>query len=159
MNWLDITLLCLTGVGLVKGLFDGIIKQAISLIAVIAAIFLYAKAGLWLHEYIVKLGWFSENVIMLICYIAGFIFILAIVLLAGEIIHRIISATPLSLLNHLGGGVFGAALSLIFISLALNIIQIADTQSIVIPKKIKTTSLLYEPIKKIIPTISPTGLF
>lgn len=26
MNWLDITLLCLAGIGFVKGLFDGIIK-------------------------------------------------------------------------------------------------------------------------------------
>ena len=33
MNWLDITLLCLAGIGFVKGLFDGIIKQVVSLIA------------------------------------------------------------------------------------------------------------------------------
>ena len=39
MNWLDITLLCLAGIGFVKGLFDGIIKQVVSLIALVIAIF------------------------------------------------------------------------------------------------------------------------
>ena len=33
MNWLDIILVCLAGIGFVKGLFDGVIKQVVSLIA------------------------------------------------------------------------------------------------------------------------------
>ena len=44
MNWLDITLLCLAGIGFVKGLFDGIIKQVVSLIALV--IFLRESGGL-----------------------------------------------------------------------------------------------------------------
>ena len=45
MNWLDITLLCLAGIGFVKGLFDGIIKQVVSLIALVVAIFFCSKAA------------------------------------------------------------------------------------------------------------------
>ena len=48
MNWLDITLLCLAGIGFVKGLFDGIIKQVVSLIALVIAIFFCGKAAAWL---------------------------------------------------------------------------------------------------------------
>lgn len=46
MNWLDITLLCLAGIGFVKGLFDGIIKQVVSLIALVIAIFSAESGGL-----------------------------------------------------------------------------------------------------------------
>ena len=52
MNWLDITLLCLAGIGFVKGLFDGIIKQVVSLIALVIAIFFCGKAAAWLKGYI-----------------------------------------------------------------------------------------------------------
>ena len=50
MNWLDITLLCLAGIGFVKGLFDGIIKQVVSLIALVIAIFFCGKAAAWLKD-------------------------------------------------------------------------------------------------------------
>ena len=52
MNWLDITLLCLAGIGFVKGLFDGVIKQVVSLIALVIAIFFCGKAAAWLKGYI-----------------------------------------------------------------------------------------------------------
>ena len=46
MNWLDITLLCLAGIGFVKGLFDGIIKQVVSLIALVMRSFSAEKRRL-----------------------------------------------------------------------------------------------------------------
>lgn len=52
MNWLDITLLCLAGIGFVKGLFDGVIKQVVSLIALLVGIFLYEGGTLVARIYI-----------------------------------------------------------------------------------------------------------
>ena len=62
MNWLDITLLCLAGIGFVKGLFDGIIKQVVSLIALVIAIFFCGKAAAWLKGYILALGGRGDTV-------------------------------------------------------------------------------------------------
>ena len=45
MNWLDITLLCLAGIGFVKGLFDGVIKQVVSLIALLVGLFFLYEGG------------------------------------------------------------------------------------------------------------------
>ena len=56
MNWLDITLLCLAGIGFVKGLFDGIIKQVVSLIALVIAIFFCGKAAAWLKGLYLGVG-------------------------------------------------------------------------------------------------------
>ena len=88
MNWLDITLLCLAGIGFVKGLFDGVIKQVVSLIALLVGIFFCTKAALWLRGYILALGWFPEQGVTVLSYVAGFLLIVGVILLAGEILTR-----------------------------------------------------------------------
>ena len=117
MNWLDITLLCLAGIGFVKGLFDGIIKQVVSLIALVIAIFFCGKAAAWLKGYILALGWFPEEGVTILSYIAGFILIMGVFILAGELVTKVVGATPLSVINHLFGGFFGLLVVLVFTSL------------------------------------------
>ena len=159
MNWLDITLLCLAGIGFVKGLFDGVIKQVVSLIALLVGIFFCAKAALWLREYILALGWFPEQGVTVLSYIAGFLLIVGIVLLAGEILHRIIGVTPLSILNHLAGGLLGFCFMMAFISFLLNGLEIIDQGSVLIPRQSKVESRFYNTVKEIIPTIYFQDLF
>ena len=93
MNWLDITLLCLAGIGFVKGLFDGIIKQVVSLIALVIAIFFCGKAAAWLKGYILALGWFPEEGVTILSYIAGFILIMGVFILAGELVTKVVGDT------------------------------------------------------------------
>ncbi|WP_459188640.1 CvpA family protein [Parabacteroides sp. APC149_11_2_Y6] len=159
MNWLDIIFVCLAGIGFVKGLFDGVIKQVVSLIALLVGIFFCAKAAAWLRGYIVALGWFPEEGVTILSYVAGFLLIVGVLLLAGEIVSRVVGATPLSILNHLAGGLFGVCMMLLFISLALNAVELIDRGSVLIPRQIKVESRLYHPIEKIIPTIYPNNLF
>jgi len=159
MNWLDIVLLCLAGIGFLKGLFDGMIKQVVSLIALIVAVCFYAEAAVWVEDFLVRLGWFSVESVKIVSYIFGFILILGVILLAGEIVHKVIGATPLSVLNHLGGGVFGLVVMLLFLSLGLNFLEILEKKTALISPEVKVESRLYAPIKEIVPTIYPYKLF
>jgi membrane protein required for colicin V production len=159
MNWLDIVLVCLAAIGLLKGLFDGVIKQVTSLIALVVAIFLCGKAAAWLKVYILSLEWFPEQWVTVFSYVAGFLLITGIVLLAGVIVHKIIDVTPLSMLNHLAGGLLGLLLMIVFISLLLNLIEITDRGSALISPETKVESRFYDPVKRVIPTIYPSGLF
>ena len=133
MNWLDITLLCLAGIGFVKGLFDGIIKQVVSLIALVIAIFFCGKAAAWLKGYILALGWFPEEGVTILSYIAGFILIMGVFILAGELVTKVVGATPLSVINHRG--------------------------SVLIHRQSKIESRFYYSVKQIVPTIFPHNLF
>ena len=153
MNWLDITLLCLAGIGFVKGLFDGVIKQVVSLIALLVGIFFCTKAALWLRGYILALGWFPEQGVTVLSYVAGFLLIVGVILLAGEILTRVVGATPLSVLNHLAGGVLGLCFMMAFISLLLNGMEMIDKGSVLIPRGAKVESRFYNSVKEIIPTI------
>ncbi|MCI6522877.1 MAG: CvpA family protein [Parabacteroides sp.] len=159
MNWLDITLLCLAGIGFGKGLFDGFIKQVVSLIALVAAIFLCGEAAGWLRGYIVALGWFPEQGVSVLSYVAGFILIMGVLVLAGEIVTKVIDATPLSIINHLGGGALGLLLVLLFTSLSLNLLDLVDRSGVFISQETKVESRFYEPIRQIVPTIYPHNLF
>lgn len=159
MNWLDITLLCLAGIGFVKGLFDGVIKQVVSLIALLVGIFFCTKAALWLRGYILALGWFPEQGVTVLSYVAGFLLIVGVILLAGEILTRVVGATPLSVLNHLVGGVLGLCFMMAFVSLLLNSMEMIDKRSVLIPRQAKVESRFYNSVKEIIPTIYFQNLF
>ena len=159
MNWLDITLLCLAGIGFVKGLFDGVIKQVVSLIALLVGIFFCTKAALWLRGYILALGWFPEQGVTVLSYVAGFLLIVGVILLAGEILTRVVGATPLSVLNHLVGGVLGLCFMMAFVSLLLNSMEMIDKGSVLISRQAKVESRFYNSVKEIIPTIYFQNLF
>ncbi|MDR1814080.1 MAG: CvpA family protein [Tannerella sp.] len=159
MNWLDITILIILGLGLIKGLYDGMIKQIVALGALIVGIYLCSSVAEWLHGYLEALEWFPKGGVMIASYFLGFVLVVAIILLAGNIVNRLISATPLSFLNHLGGGVLGLAMTVLFISLIFNVIEMFDTNSIILSQELKIESKYYQYIKDLIPSFFPGKLF
>lgn len=159
MNWLDIVIVCLAGIGIVKGLFDGIIKQVVSLIALVVGILFCGKAALWLRGHLIDLDWFPVETVSILSNILGFLLIVGIVLLAGEIVHRVIGATPLSVINHLFGAVFGIFVMILFLSLFFNLLELIDQSSALISVETKAASRFYAPITNILPTIFPFELF
>lgn len=159
MNWLDIVIVCLAGIGIVKGLFDGIIKQVVSLIALVVGILFCGKAAMWLRGYLLELDWFPAETVSILSYILGFLLIVGIVLLAGEIVHKVIGATPLSVINHLFGGVFGFLVMILFISLFFNLLEMIDKTSALISMDTKSASRFYTQITDLLPTIFPLDLF
>lgn len=142
-----------------KGLFDGVVKQAVSLIALFAAVFFCGEAAHWLRSYLVALGWFPEQGVTILSYILAFAMIVGLFRLAGNLISRTIDATPLSVLNHLGGGLAGLLLYLLFASVTLNVVEYIDPGSVLIPREAKVESHFYHPIVEIVPTIFPSRLF
>ena len=156
---MDIVLLVLAVVGFAKGLFDGVIKQVVSLIALVVAIFFCGKVAAWLKGYIMALGWFPEEGTTILSYVAGFLLIVGVFILAGEIVTRIIGATPLSVINHLCGGLFGLLVILVLTSLLLNMLEFVDKGSVLLPRQAKVESRFYYSVRQIVPTIFPSNMF
>ena len=159
MNWLDIVILCLAGAGLLKGLYDGMIKQVVALAAMIIGIYLCAGAAEWVHGYLIKLEWFPQKAVVFASYFLGFIVIAGVIMLAGNLIHRLVSSTPLSLFNHLTGGILGLILTIIFTSFFINILELFDKNSVLLSQEVKVESRLYIIVKNIIPEFFPGSLF
>ena len=122
MNWLDILLLLLAGIGFVKGLFDGVIKQVVLLIALWVGIFCCAKVAVWLHA---VFNWFPAAGVFT-SYILAFVLTVGVIWLVGMLVDQLIGVTPLGMVNHLVGGVFGAVLMLVVASFFLNVATLID---------------------------------
>lgn len=156
---MDIGILCLAGAGLIKGLFDGIIRQVVALAALVIGIYLCTGAADWLCGYLRQLDWFPQQAVFPTSYFLGFVLIVGIILLAGHVIHQLISATPLSIFNHITGGVLGFALMVLFMSFLLNMIEKIDPDSVILSQEVKVESRFYYTVKTIIPTVFPGNLF
>ena len=83
---------------------------------------------------------FPEQGVTVLSYVAGFLLIVGVILLAGEILTRVVGATPLSVLNHLVGGVLGLCFMMAFVSLLLNSMEMIDKGSVLIPRQAKVES-------------------
>ena len=99
MNWLDIVILCLGLAGLIKGFIDGMIKQVVAVAAMIIGLYLSSGVAVWVGGYLTQLEWVSEHMVYPVSYFLGFVIIVGIVLLAGNIIHKLVSFTPLGIIN------------------------------------------------------------
>ena len=106
MNWLDIILLVVMILTAIVGIFKGLVKQVIGLVAVIAGLVLavlYYKGAAGIFDTLIKNGLLSNFL--------GFLFIFVLVLIAGAILGHLITKVmkgPLAFANSLFGGVFGA---------------------------------------------------
>jgi membrane protein required for colicin V production len=159
MNWLDIVILGFTGVGLIKGLFDGMIRQVFSLVAMVAGVYLCAGSAEWIRNHLTKMEWFPQQAVIMTSYVFGFLLIVGVILLAGQIVHRLVSATPLGIMNHIVGGMLGLLMMALFVSLAFNVIEMFDHQSVLLSPEIKVESRFYFYMKNIIPAFFPGNIF
>ena len=159
MNWLDIVLAALIVAGCVKGYVDGFIRQIVFFLALIAAIYLCSRVALSLRIYVVNADWFPEPSATIISYILAFTMIAGIITLAGWIIHKMISVTPLSLINQLAGAVLGMIVSILLLSLTLNVMDGLDRRSVLISRETKVESQFYWYVKEIVPAIYPFDFF
>ena len=159
MNWLDIVIIVFLGIGFYKGYSDGFIRQIVALVALLAAIYLCSKVAVFLREYILQTGWFAERSVTLVSYVAAFILILVVVTAAGGIVNKMMNATPLNIVNHLAGGVFGLIITLFILSLTLNFVEGLDKHSFILSQETKVESKLYYHVREIVPTIYPADLF
>lgn len=106
LNWVDIILIAIIGLNVVGGIFKGFIKSAVSLISWIVAL---VAANAFYPELAVKFGSMSPAVADTAAFIiiAGVIVVIGLV--ASMILTRIVFLSmSLTMLNTIGGGVFGA---------------------------------------------------
>ncbi|MDR0866065.1 MAG: CvpA family protein [Candidatus Symbiothrix sp.] len=158
MNWLDLIIIVCIAIGLIKGLFDGFIKQVVSFIALVAAIFFAGQLAKFMRDALLQFDFFaslSSGVFSAVCYILAFSLIIIAIVLLGRVVEVAIKMTPARVLNLLLGGLFGALIWLFSLSILFNILFVFDSQSRLISKQTQEKSLFYEEVKAVVPTVYP----
>jgi len=158
MNWLDLVIIICLSIGLIKGLFDGFIKQVVSFLALVVAIFFAGKMAIPMRSFLLNYlsaDSFSTQILTGICYLLAFALIILIIVFVGKLIDIAIKMTPAKPLNMLLGGVFGFFIWILSLSILLNIFSSFDSHSQVISKQTQEKSVFYLKVKEVVPTVYP----
>ncbi|MDR1526230.1 MAG: CvpA family protein [Dysgonamonadaceae bacterium] len=158
MNVLDCVIVVCVIIGLIKGLRDGFVKQAVSLFALILAIVFAGQISIPVRSFLLQHitgAAVSSQIITALCYIIAFVLIIVAISLIGKMVDVAIKLTPAKPLNIMLGGLFGVFIWTLSLSILLNLFSIFDSSSTILPKQVQEKSKLYNPVKSILPTVYP----
>lgn len=156
MSILDIVLLALLVLGLVRGFMRGFFVEIASLVALIAGIygaFHFSNfAATFLKD---RVDW-NENTVNIAAFAITFIIIVVAISLAGKALTKIADFAMLGFLNKLMGALFGGLKVALILSIILIVLdKIQANIPFVNEESEQVGSVLYKPIKSLIPTIFP----
>ena len=149
MNWLDILLLIILGVAGWKGFRRGFIIELASLVGMVLGIW----TGIHLSERVVdvlSLGVKSAALAFLIT----FALVLALVVLIGHGLTKLIDLASLSIPNKIAGIAFGVLRSAFTLSIALNLLH-GWTEGSMPPADVREASRLHAPVSAFAPLVVP----
>ena len=160
MFWFDLVLLICLVAGIIKGLADGLVKQVIALFALVIAVYLSGFVAGLIRDFINRnfdigdAG--SPFVLSAVYYMLAFVLILSGLLALGNLINKAINYTPIGIINRLFGAIFGGLITILCLSIVLNIFAVFDPDSAIIPKQMKEKSVHYNKVKDVFPKIYPS---
>lgn len=141
--------------GIVRGLMNGFIRSLSVFVGLILGIYLA-------HVYAPDLSptiseWFtiSANQCLSLSYVIIFIAVMLLVAIVARILDKFLHLILLGWLNKLLGAVFGFFKWAIILSFFIMLIEYANSKFEFLSPEKKSESLLYEPIKNVVPTIMP----
>ncbi|MEO6348602.1 MAG: CvpA family protein [Aquaticitalea sp.] len=158
MSVLDIVLAAFILFGLVRGLMKGFFVEIASIIALVVGIYGAIHFSNYAASFIDKNSQWDEKTVYIAAFAITFIIIVLVISLAGKALTKIADFAALGIVNKLLGGIFGA----LKIALILSVILIVfDNMNRAIPltdEKTIEDSVLYNPVKSLMPMIFPVIL-
>jgi membrane protein required for colicin V production len=123
LGWVDIVLLAIFGVSVLVGLWRGFVFEIVSLLGWLVAFVIANSAGPFIADF-VPFG-ADAQVRLWIAYAAVFVVILLTCTLLARMLRALISATPLSFIDRLLGGIFGVARGALILVVAATLINLS----------------------------------
>lgn len=156
MNVFDIIIAALLLFGFVRGLMKGFFVEVASLIALVAGVYGAIHFSYFVADFLKDSISWEEKYISITAFAITFVVIIVVISLLGKLFTKLADFASLGIINKILGGVFGALkigliLSIVFIFFG----KMNDTIPF-IKKETLDESILYQPVKKIAPTIFPS---
>jgi membrane protein required for colicin V production len=104
---LDLLAVVAIGYGLIKGFFNGMVKEIFNLVAVVVGLWLGMRIAFLFANYYKDNTELSQRYIPFLAFLTAFILILACILLLSRMIDRWLDSSALNLPNQLMGALFG----------------------------------------------------
>ncbi len=158
MAVIDIVLGVFILFGLVRGLMKGFFVEVASLLALVTGVYGAIHFSDFAAEFLQDKTQWDEKTINITAFAITFVAIVLAISLAGKALTKLANFAALGILNKLLGGVFGALKIALILSVVLNIFDRMNASISFIDEENIENSVLYEPVKCLVPMIFPNIL-
>lgn len=153
MNTLDIILLVPVGIGVVVGVYRGLVKELSSLAAIFLAIMVAKIFSPIVSQLLIEFLHFSSTLASLFAYLILFVGTILIMRMFSTILEKVFEKLALGGLNKLLGGVFGGLKIALLISVLLNLNVLLNKYIPLLKKDSIEQSIVYKPMLSIVPEL------
>ena len=158
MGVLDIVLGSLVLFGLIRGFMKGLFVEIASLLALVAGVLGAIHFSNFAAEFLQSRTQWDEKTINITAFAITFVIIVLAISLAGKALTKLANFASLGILNKILGGVFGALKIGLILSIVLIVFDKMNKALPFVDEETINSSMLYDPIKSLAPTILPSIL-
>ena len=151
MNYLDIIILISLLYSLVKGFFNGLIKEIIGLLGLIIGVYIAINFSSYLHPRVTDFFKGYAQFVPIISFATLFIVSILAIRLLGYFLDKITKVLALGIISKILGAVFGALKVLVIFSFLMFFIK----EYKLIDSKTQDQAVLLDPIEDLAEIITP----
>ncbi len=155
MNVFDIVILALLLFGLVKGVIKGFFVEIAAVLALALGVFGAIHFSYFVGDFLKNYVSWDEKHIALAAFAGTFVLIVIAISFLGKMLTKLASFAALGIVNRVLGAVFGTLKISIILSVVFVFFGRINNTIPFVKKQVLENSVLYDPVKSIIPTIFP----
>lgn len=155
MNGIDIVFIVLLLIGLIRGLSKGLIIELSSLIALLGGVYAAIKYAYFMQHILIEYTNWNENIVKIIAFGLTFIGVFIVIAFLGKLLTKFVHFVALGLVNRILGGLFGVLKIALLLSILTFVFEKINNSTALVTEELLSESILYEPIKNLIPEVIP----
>ena len=156
MNIFDIVIAVILAFGFIRGIMKGLFVEVASLLSLVVGVYGAIHFSHFVGDFLkVRVDW-NENSIKLVAFAITFAIIVLVISLLGKIFTKLADFAFLGWINKALGGVFGLMKIAIIFSVIIMVFDRFNSVITFVKPEVREQSILYEPVRKLVPTLFPT---
>ena len=156
MNIVDIIIIVILIFAAVRGFITGLFSSVASLVAIVAGVFCAIHYSHYVEaEFQDSVLEWSSNTYKIASFAITFLVVILTILFLGKLLTKLADISSLGLLNKILGGIFGALKWSLILSVIFLLFDKFNKTIPFVEKETLEESILYSPVKSIIPTLFP----
>lgn len=159
MNIVDIIIIVILIFAAVRGFITGLFSSVASLVAIVAGVFCAIHYSHYVEaEFQDSVLEWSSNTYKIASFAITFLVVVLTILFLGKLLTKLADISSLGLLNKILGGIFGALKWSLILSIIFLLFDKFNKTIPFVEKETLEESILFTPVKSIIPTLFPAIL-
>ena len=156
MNIFDILIAALLIFAFYKGFMKGLFVEVASLVALVGGVYVAIHFSYLVSEMLEDSVSWNENYVSIAAFAITFAAFVIVVSMLGKALTKIADFAALGFINKAFGGVFGLLKSALILSVVFIFFSKVNKSIPFVKKETLEASILYEPVKSIVPMIFPS---